>query len=162
MTRFSDLLATQLDLQRNAFGIDPTMLVGDQRMEYIRWNVLALTDELHEMLAETGWKPWASSAHVNEDLALDELVDALHFLLNLLLVVGQPLGDAGLEDFTNQLMSAYMRKVEVNAQRQVDGYSGTHKCPDCHRDLATVKPVVIEDSDGRARQACPCGKVLPA
>ena len=29
-----------------------------QSQEYINLNVLAITDELHEFLRETPWKPW--------------------------------------------------------------------------------------------------------
>src|SRR5690606_34705103 len=69
------LVGLQYELQSESFGIDPLRLTDEERIEFIRWNVLALTDELHELLQEVGWKPWATSRHVNEPEATGELVD---------------------------------------------------------------------------------------
>jgi hypothetical protein len=96
-------------------------------MEYIRWNVLALNDELHEALAETGWKPWASSNHFNRVEYTRELVDALHFLLNLMLVAGYE---------PHEIVSMYLYKSQKNARRQENGYDGIQdKCPSCRREV---------------------------
>ena len=87
MTTFSNALDAQLELQKNAYGNDPSTLETNEQLDWIRWNTLALEDELHEALAETGWKPWAKSKHVNRDAFVGELVDAFHFFMNLMLVV---------------------------------------------------------------------------
>src|SRR5690606_31870088 len=94
--RLQQLLNSQENLQINSYGNSPSDLLPDQPAEaidFIRWNVLALEDELHELLAETGWKPWATSKHVNLTAARSELVDAFHFFMNLALVLGMD-GDA--------------------------------------------------------------------
>jgi hypothetical protein len=97
-------------------------------IDFIHWNVTALTDELHELLAETGWKPWAKSRHINLEAARGEAIDALHFLVNLFLVLG--LDDA------QEIMRRYHLKHEKNAKRQEEGYDGVStKCPGCHRAL---------------------------
>lgn len=127
----------ELQLVMPPAGRDPAELEGEDRTSFISWNVLALTDELHELLDEVGWKPWATSRHVNEDRALAELVDAWHFMMNLLWAVAGRgvLGDAGV--LAAVLEARYQDKRAVNEQRQVDGYDGvTGKCPRCHRDLA--------------------------
>lgn len=130
----TEMLMKQLELQRESFGIDPLTLEGEKRIEFIRWNVLALENELHEFLQEIGWKPWATSRHVNQEEAIGELVDAWHFFMNLLLVTVQgpnPYAAAAT------LMSRYERKHDVNARRQEEGYDGvTGKCRTCGRDLA--------------------------
>src|SRR5690606_37354927 len=87
MSQLERMLVAQRQLQVDSFGVDPLKLTGDERAEFIRWNALALTDEIHEMLGEVGWKPWATARHVNHDLAVKELVDAWHFFMNLLLTV---------------------------------------------------------------------------
>lgn len=125
-----DTLATifqrQLDLQRNSFGVNPAALNPEAKMEYIRSMTLALEDELHEALAETGWKPWAASNHLDSDAFGAELVDALHFLVNLFLAAGWTAGDVS---------SYYFKKAERNAARQAEGYNGIDgKCPGCKRD----------------------------
>ena len=106
------------------------MLEGE-RIEFIKWNVLALTDELHEALAEVGWKPWASSRHIKREAYVGELVDAWHFLMNLFLVVGV---DA------DELYDRYVEKRQRNDARMVQGYDGvTGKCPVCRRALDDSK-----------------------
>jgi len=122
---FDDALQAQLELQKNSFGSDPTKLEGEDRLEWIRWNMLALSDELHEALAETGWKPWATSKHVNRAAYISELVDAFHFFMNLMLVV-----DCSAEEF----LAKYAEKRKINIKRQEDGYDGVAgKCRMCKR-----------------------------
>lgn len=117
----------QLDLQIAAYGADPRELMAEDRIEFIRWNVLALEDELHEALAETGWKPWASSRHVNADKFHGEMVDAFHFFMNLCLATGLT---------AERLLELYFEKRLINAKRQAQGYDGVaSKCPKCRRAL---------------------------
>lgn len=121
------MLDAQRALQINTYGIDPPTLDGDERVEFIRWNVLALEDELHEALGEVGWKPWATSRHLNRESYVGELVDAWHFLMNLLLVAGVT---------EEEFVARYDAKRRRNAERQVEGYDGVaDKCPKCWRAL---------------------------
>jgi dimeric dUTPase (all-alpha-NTP-PPase superfamily) len=125
--RLALMMATQTDLQRKSYGADPADLAGDERAQYIRDMMLALEDELHEALAEVGWKPWATSRHLNRDAYLGEMVDAWHFFMNLLRV-------AKIEPA--ELFAGYMEKAARNAKRQADGYDGVAgKCPGCGRAL---------------------------
>lgn len=118
------MLHAQRMLQIESFNLDPAELQDEERIEFIRWNVIALFSEINEVLNETGWKPWATSRHVNDTRCLLELVDVFHFFMNLLWATyGQDvLGDAPTlaEVFTEE----YMRKRDVNAQRQREGYTG--------------------------------------
>lgn len=117
----------QLRLQKESFGVDPAALNDEDKVEFIRSMTLALEDELHEALAEVGWKPWATSRHINREAFIGEMVDALHFWVNLCLAVG---ADA------EEIASKYRRKAERNAKRQTDGYDGiAGKCPSCKRAL---------------------------
>ncbi len=97
-------------------------------INFIHWNVTAATDELHELLGEIGWKPWAKSRHINLEAARGEFIDALHFMLNMALVLG--LTEA--ED----IRALYDAKHAKNAKRQEEGYDGVStKCPGCKRAL---------------------------
>lgn len=89
-------------------------------------NYAALTVELAEFMQEVGWKDWSSPrGWVNRRQAVGELVDAGHFLANLLCALD--VTDAEWEE-------AYRAKQEVNRQRQRDGYdSSATKCPVCRR-----------------------------
>ena len=115
----------QLKLQKESFGVDPDDLSDEERIEFIKNMVLAATDELHEALNEVGWKPWASSRHINRDAYVGELIDVMHFLVNLFLAVGAT---------ADEVETRYQMKADKNARRQLEGYDGVaNKCPDCRR-----------------------------
>lgn len=107
---FRDWLEKTLALQREAYQTDPPALRGEERAEYLRWNVLAADDELHEFLNETHWKPWGKNQGELKDRgkAVEELVDALHFVANLL---------CALEVTDAELSQLYEAKMYVNRQR---------------------------------------------
>lgn len=122
---FSGLYVIQREFQARLLGGFPSNLDGLAKMVYIREQALALTDELHEALAETGWKSWASSNHVNREAYASELADMLIFLMNMMLVA----------DVTpSEILELVKAKQIKNGQRQDDGYDGvTTKCPECKR-----------------------------
>lgn len=104
---------------------DPREMSTEEKAIFIKDMTLALTDELHELLSEVGWKPWASSRHVNTESARGELIDALHFFLNLALALNMD-GD--------MLKEMYHAKHKKNQQRQEAGYDGVaSKCGYCRR-----------------------------
>jgi hypothetical protein len=165
MTDMADMLVAQLKLQRESFGKDPTRMLPEERMEFLRWNVLALIDELMEMLQETGWKPWASSNHVDHAAAMKEMVDAWHFFMNIMLTVSgvdvasTSDGQMDMEALAQWFADRYMEKRNVNADRQAEGYTGLDKCPICKRDRKTTSRFdpITDSSD--AVEYCPCGYV---
>lgn len=135
-TDLEALLSKQLELQIDHMGGDPRELFKDNPEEwanFMRWNAWALTEELGEAMGEVGWKPWATSRHLNHDAFLKEMVDLFHFFMNLLLA-GNP--DTHPQDIARDFAHAYFLKNQKNAQRQVDGYDGvSDKCLVCHREL---------------------------
>lgn len=123
-------LYEQNALQLTAYGIDFSRMTDEEKIEQIKTNVLALTDELHEALAEVGWKPWASSRHINTEALRGELIDAYHFMMNLMLIAGMD------EDMVSRM---YNEKHQRNKDRQAEGYDGiAGKCPVCQRALDDV------------------------
>lgn len=97
----------------------------EERMEALRINVLGLMGELYEALDETGWKPWATSNHMNHAAFKSELVDAWHFFMNLMIHSNMT---------AEELLVGYMEKWQINMDRQTNGYDGvSSKCPGCHR-----------------------------
>lgn len=155
------LLKAQRHLQVTAMGGDPMTMEGEERTTFIKDMSYALEDELHELTDEVGWKPWASSRHVNELPALGEGVDMLHFWLNLMLASCPR--DWTVEMLAHHLASRYNTKVAENARRQRDGYDGVSgKCVKCKRDLAEVEPIMIHQPElGGSTWSCSCGTPLP-
>lgn len=148
----TDILLIELEKQR-VHGQLPFKLSDEERVEYIRDNILACLDELHEALGEVGWKPWATSRHLNRDAFLHELVDAQLFLHNAMLAVLKE-GDSAskLQDEVDSLVLARIHRA---MERQQNGYDGvTGKCPHCHRSLDDVPHIV---TDG-VRHCGGCGR----
>lgn len=146
--RFQMMLKMQRQLQLSMPAGDPMLLQGAERAAFIRDMTLACEDELHEALAETGWKPWASSRHVNADPMRKELVDAWHFFMNLMLIAAAE-AHMTCDEFADQFTKDYVTKNAVNLQRQQQGYDGVSgKCRQCHRDLKEVEPNHEENCNG--------------
>lgn len=138
-TPLATLYAKQRQLQER-LGYHFDTMTEAERVHYVKDMVLALTDELHEALAEcTGWKPWATVDHdIDREKYVGELVDCLHFLMNLFLVVNTPV---------ETIIERYLRKNKVNHQRQDDGYDGKNKCVECQRELDGGPPVIIVEGE---------------
>lgn len=159
---YADRLVDMLSAQRattTAVQVDPAGFTDqDERIEYIRAMTLAVIAELYEMLDEVGWKPWATSRHINEDAAFSELRDALQFLMNLMFAVTlQP-----ADELAHRLHKELNEKHVVNVQRARDGYDGvSSKCPQCKRDLGeTEVHEVRATSTSRIDLHCRCGAYL--
>lgn len=135
--RFLEMFKMQHTLQvKSMKDGDPTMLRGDDRATFIVWNTTAAVDELHEAMAETGWKPWATSRHVNGEAMTKELVDAWHFIMNLMMIASSEL-HMTLDEYAEFFYRKYIDKNAVNAARMADGYDGVStKCPQCKRELS--------------------------
>jgi hypothetical protein len=119
----------QEELQSSTYndGLSPAVFTQSGKIEFIKTNVIAITDEIHEALGEVGWKPWATSNHINEAAYKAELVDAWHFFMNLCIVVGMT---------PDELFEGYLTKRQKNIKRQQDGYDGVStKCGVCGRAL---------------------------
>lgn len=126
---------------------DPMELKGDDLADFMRWNAFALDDEVHEALAEVGWKPWATSRHVNHPEFMREMVDAWHFFLNMLLA-GAGASGCSIWEMATQFENYYIEKNQKNLQRQLDGYDGVStKCPVCKRELSECPPELVVGID---------------
>lgn len=117
----------QRELQIKSYGKDPADLEGEEQIQFLKDMHIAQTDEMHETLGEIGWKPWATSRHVNIEAAQGELVDEFHFFLNRCMA---------LRLTPEQLFAKYQAKRTKNQKRQEAGYDGVStKCPGCKRAL---------------------------
>lgn len=149
------LLESQKALQERTFGHDFANMTTEERVAFIAWNAYALEDEIHEATDEIGWKPWATSKHINRKEFVGEMVDALQFWMNMVLAVGVT------ED---EILERYKAKREVNVKRQMGGYDGIHGkdpitkraldepqqtiCPTCE---LMIWDTVVHDCTGRPR-----------
>lgn len=134
--RLGEMFELQGDLQRNTYGSHPSDIGEDShpsfqqfpnRIGFIKDMKHAIDSELQEFMDEIGWKPWATSRHINFEAAQGELVDAFHFFMNLCMAVNMT---------PEMLFEKYKAKRLKNIKRQEEGYDGvTGKCPSCKRAL---------------------------
>jgi dimeric dUTPase (all-alpha-NTP-PPase superfamily) len=74
----------------------------------------AMTQEMAELTDSVPWKWWAKYQKFDEQNARVEVVDLFHFLISLAQVLGMSADD---------VFNAYVKKNEVNFQRQDSGYA---------------------------------------
>jgi len=122
----NDMLKIIFEMQRRLQGKMPVATNGIENMSdadkqnFINQMYIALQVELGEAIQETQWKNpklvkfgWKQTQELNLMKYKEELVDALHFFVNLCLVFGIT---------AEELYKGYLQKNKVNANRQRDGY----------------------------------------
>lgn len=143
-------------------GRVPQDLEGEEAIQFAKDMKLALEAELQEMLDECGWKPWATSRHLNAHRMRQELIDAIHFWLNLWMLTFPP--DTSPSEMGATWESMYLAKNGENFRRMREGYDGiTGKCPNCKRDWTDQPPLshaVYGDLGTALVFYCPCGHTL--
>jgi phosphopantothenoylcysteine synthetase/decarboxylase len=150
---FNNWLRRTRDLQENVYFINYEEMEGDKPqnirklVEYMRWNMLAIDDELAEMRQAISWKPWQHDApYADREEIVKEAVDVLHFVANIIVAAG------GTDEMLDKF---YIEKMERNKERQLKGYKVKEqgvKCELCTRAL---------DDVGRSRNHGICIKCLP-
>ena len=138
-TLFNEWLKRTRELQKTVYKIDYEAMSGDEPdkinnlIEYIRWNMLAIDDELAEMRQPLSWKPWQmDEPYADREEVIKEAVDVLHFVANIIVACGGT--DEELDHF-------YLQKMEKNRQRQSVGYAVKAdgiKCRSCTRAIDDV------------------------
>jgi hypothetical protein len=133
---FNRWLEKTRELQVNAYNVDYSVYSGDSPdninalIDYIRWNMLAIDDELAEVRKAISWKPWQhDEPYADRHEILKECVDVLHFVANILCATG-------VSD--EELDREYLAKMQKNADRQKNGYKVLDenvKCSTCFRAL---------------------------
>lgn len=91
-------------------------MVGMTEAEKTQWVLnycRAMTQEIAELTDSVPWKWWAKYQKFDEQNARVEVVDLFHFLISLAQVLGMSADD---------VFNAYLKKNEVNFQRQASGY----------------------------------------
>ncbi|MCS7063115.1 MAG: dUTPase [Methylacidiphilales bacterium] len=92
-------------------------LTGLSEEEKIRWILnysRAMTQELAELVDSVPWKWWAKYQKFDEQNARVEVIDLFHFLISLAQVLGMTAED---------VFQAYVKKNQINHQRQESGYT---------------------------------------
>ncbi len=106
------LFETQDKLNKR-IGVNLDNLSEEDQQKWILNYCRAMSQELAELVDSVPWKWWAKYQSYDKQNARIEVVDLFHFLISL----AQALGMSADEVYT-----IYMKKNEVNFQRQESGY----------------------------------------
>ena len=112
-----DKLENIFDLQEQLnlrIGVDMEKMNDDERANWILNYVRAMQQELAELTDSVPWKWWAKYQDFDKQNAKVEIVDLFHFLISLAQVMGMSAED---------VHEAYLKKNQVNHDRQESGYS---------------------------------------
>jgi dimeric dUTPase (all-alpha-NTP-PPase superfamily) len=95
-------------------GVNTDDMSDEQKTEWVLNYCRAMGQEIAELTDSVPWKWWAKYQNLDEQNARVEVVDLFHFLISLAQVLGMSADD---------VYDAYVKKNEVNFQRQDSGYT---------------------------------------
>ena len=114
MDKLNELFQMQDTLNKRV-GVDSSKITNEE--DRTKWTLnycRAMTQELAELTDSVPWKWWAKYQEFDLQNARVEVVDLFHFLISLAQVLGM---DA------DEVYKIYLKKNEVNLQRQDSGYT---------------------------------------
>ncbi len=156
--RLSEMFSAQRDFQ-SRLGYDFEGMDRRERIAFIREMYTATLQELGEALNEVSWKSWASAEFINDDQLVAELIDAWHFIMNMVFAAWP---GTTPDDAATLFHAGYMKKIAVNHRRQDAGYDGVStKCSSCRRALDDAVKFELYDNDAEEYiTRCICGNEL--
>ena len=113
----ADMLASMFEMQKSLnrrIGVDTDRLSEQEQVTWVLNYARALGQELAELTDSVPWKWWARYQTFDRQNARVEVIDLFHFLISLAQTLGMEAED---------VHRLYMRKNELNRQRQESGYA---------------------------------------
>lgn len=113
----SDQLRELFRLQRSLnerIGVRTDGMSDAEKTTWVLNYCRAMSQEIAELTDSVPWKWWAKYQKLDEQNARVEVVDLFHFLISLAQVLGMSADD---------VFQAYVKKNQVNLQRQDSGYT---------------------------------------
>lgn len=95
-------------------GVHPESMTESEQITWTLNYCRALSQELAELTDSVPWKWWAKYQTFDKQNARVEVVDMIHFVVSLAQVLGLSADD---------VYQLYLKKNEVNFQRQENGYA---------------------------------------
>jgi dimeric dUTPase (all-alpha-NTP-PPase superfamily) len=113
MDKFDEIFRMQDALNRR-IGVSLPPPSEEEKAKWILNYTRAMQQEIAELVDSVPWKWWAKYQKFDEQNARVEVVDLFHFLISLAQTLGMSAED---------VFQAYVKKNQVNLQRQDAGYS---------------------------------------
>ncbi len=112
MDKFEEIFRMQDALNRR-IGVALPPPGEEEKAKWILNYTRAMQQEIAELVDSVPWKWWAKYQKFDEQNARVEVVDLFHFLISLAQTLGMSADD---------VFNAYVKKNQVNLQRQDSGY----------------------------------------
>jgi dimeric dUTPase (all-alpha-NTP-PPase superfamily) len=112
MDKFEEIFMMQDALNRR-IGVTLPPQTEEEKAKWILNYTRAMQQEIAELIDSVPWKWWAKYQKFDEQNARVEVVDLFHFLISLAQTLGMSADD---------VFEAYVKKNQVNLQRQDSGY----------------------------------------
>ena len=110
---FREIFRMQKELNAR-IGVRPDEMTEEEQQTWTLNYCRALSQELAELTDSVPWKWWAKYQTFDKQNARVEVVDMIHFVVSLAQALGLSPDD---------VYALYMKKNEVNFQRQDSGYA---------------------------------------
>jgi len=101
------------DQLNQRIGMHADQLTEEEKVKWVLNYTRAMNQELAELVDSVPWKWWAKYQAFDQQNARVEVVDLFHFLISIAQVLGMSADD---------VYQAYVKKNQVNHQRQDSGY----------------------------------------
>src|SRR5215831_8715238 len=108
-----DVLETIYKLQKELAMITSSPKYPQAKEERISLLATAITHEAIELQRLTNWKWWKKPVKFDDSQAREEIIDLLHFLVQVSIELGMT---------PKEILDEYMRKNRINKERQEKGY----------------------------------------
>lgn len=113
MDKLEEIFTLQAQLNRR-IGVELENLTEAEKTRWVLNYTRALQQEMAELVDSVPWKWWAKYQSFDEQNARVEVIDLFHFLVSLAQTLGMTPDD---------VYEAYVKKNQVNHERQESGYS---------------------------------------
>lgn len=111
------------DQLNQRIGMHADRLTEEEKVKWVLNYTRAMTQEIAELVDSVPWKWWAKYQKFDEQNAKVEVVDLFHFLISIAQVLGMSPDD---------VYQAYVKKNQVNHQRQDSGYTAKDETDSKH------------------------------
>jgi dimeric dUTPase (all-alpha-NTP-PPase superfamily) len=111
------------DQLNQRIGMNAAALTDEERVKWVLNYTRAMTQEIAELVDSVPWKWWAKYQTFDVQNARVEVVDLFHFLISIAQVLGMSPDD---------VYQAYVKKNQVNHQRQDSGYTVKNEADSKH------------------------------
>lgn len=112
MDKLDQIFSMQEELNAR-IGVDTRNMNETEQTKWTLNYCRAMQQEMAELTDSVPWKWWAKYQEFDEQNARVEVIDLFHFLVSLAQVLGMSSDD---------ILEAYIKKNEVNHNRQESGY----------------------------------------